>query len=662
MDIDALASLESQKQFCNELVDLVVKKESFIILAGARGSGRTVMCEQVVNETDSKMRAVFIPCHKDMPLQRLRELFLQQLLPNTEFNTDLNLPDALLKTYIPHKDKILVVVDDADMVVSSFFNELLALYEQVLGQSRFSFILVGQPLWAEEKISRAASTSKVVITLKEIPALNIQESLVLSRHIFAVNNAMVIYKALSKQLPELLAGANGNLSRVIAITEKLMKEPTAPQSSQDTGRKNKLQKTKSKSSSVGIFVTVVCIIIVLACLIPIFFGGNFFSPDDKDPTKAQVANENSLLLNDGSLSFNDSLSTDEGLLLPNANNGIDAESSSRQTEHSVTLSGKDLEKIEGGANGSGYPRGVDGSVANQGDQGEQLITLHREDNINHRRAQEPGQEMTSFDVSATQQQALQAQQQAAQQQAAQQQAAQTAAAAAAQSAAAQSAAAEADQAAKLAEARAAENAKAAKAAEERQRQQQQAAAAKARELEKAAQEKLAADRARAEAARQQQQAANQQEPRQEPQQTAANTRPSLRAGQVISLADEQRAQRGMQNPLPPPRVANNPPARSGGRAVEGNINEVRSIPNSHFTVQIVSSSSRSNVTNAARGLTGRYWVLETRYNNRPWYVLISGDYPTREAAAAAARQIPSSVSQGATPFAKRIMDIKPEIR
>lgn len=647
MDIDALASLESQKKCCNELVDLVVKKESFIILAGVRGSGRTVMCEQVVNETDSKMRAVFIPCHKDMPLQRLRELFLQQLLPNTEFNTDLNLPDALLKTYIPHKDKILVVVDDVDTVVSSFFNELLALYEQVLGQSRFSFILVGQPLWAEEKISRAASTSKVVITLKEIPALNIQESLVLSRHIFAVNNAMVIYKALSKRLPELLAEANGNLSRVIAMTEKFMKEPTAPQSSQDIGRKNKLQtKTKSKSSSVGIFVTVVCIIIVLACLIPIFFGGNFFSPDDKAPTKAQVVNENSLLLNDGSLSFDDSLSTDDGLLLPNANKGIDAKSTTRQTEHSVTLSGKDLEKIEGGANGSGYPRGVDGSVANKGNQNEQFVTLHREDNINHRNAQEPEQEMTSLDVSATQQQILQTQQQVTQQQVAQQQVDAQAAAAVAQSANAIKAAEDA----KLDEALAAENAKAAKAAEERQKQQQQAAA-KARELEKAAQDKLAADRARVEAARQQ-----------EPQQTASNTRPSLRAGQVISLADEQRSQRVTQNPLPPPRVANNTPARGNGRAIEGNINEVLSIPNSHFTVQIVSSSSRSNVTNAAKGLNGRYWVLETRYNNRPWYVLISGDYPTREAAAAAARQIPSSVSQGATPFAKRIMDIKPEIR
>ena len=650
MDVEELASLESQKKFCAELVDLV-SKENFVLLAGERGSGRTVLCEQVVNETDSKMRAVFIPCHKDMQLQRLRELFLQQLLPNMEFDTNLNLPDSLLKVHIPHNNKILVVVDDADMVVSSFFNELMALYEQFLGQGRFSFILVGQPLWAEEKMQQAELHSKTHVTLKQIPPLNLQESMVLARHVFALNNTMQIYKALQQRLPERLTGAKGNISRIIAITEKLMKEPTVPQTSQDVGRKNKLQinKTKKKSSSVGIFVTIVCIFIVVLCLVPVFFGGSFFSDDEGTGTQAQVANENSLLLDEGNNSFDESTALDDGLLPPTVSGGIDAETTERQTEHSVTLSGEELERIEGGANGSGYPRGVDRSVA-QNAAAQQVATLRREDNRNHFRPDAHAQEMTTVDVSATQQQALLAQRQAAAAAAALERQQQELAA---QQAAAQQAAQRQQQAA------------AQQAAQANNSQNRQ-------DLDRAAQDKIAADRARAQAA-QQQQANNQQPARsqqqqqqqRQQQQTAAQQatppRPTLRAGQVINLADEQRQQRAAaqrQQQAQRPATASRPT----GRAVEGNINEVRAIPDSHFTVQIVSSSSRANITAAAQGLSGRYWILETRYNNRPWYILLSGDYASRDAAQAAARQIPQSVSQGATPFAKRIMDIKPEIR
>ena len=647
MDVEELASLESQKKFCAELVDLV-SKENFVLLAGERGSGRTVLCEQVVNETDSKMRAVFIPCHKDMQLQRLRELFLQQLLPNMEFDTNLNLPDSLLKVHIPHNNKILVVVDDADMVVSSFFNELMALYEQFLGQGRFSFILVGQPLWAEEKMQQAELHSKTHVTLKQIPPLNLQESMVLARHVFALNNTMQIYKALQQRLPERLTGAKGNISRIIAITEKLMKEPTVPQTSQDVGRKNKLQinKTKKKSSSVGIFVTIVCIFIVVLCLVPVFFGGSFFSDDEGTGTQAQVANENSLLLDEGNNSFDESTALDDGLLPPTVSGGIDAETTERQTEHSVTLSGEELERIEGGANGSGYRRGVDRSVA-QNAAAQQVATLRREDNRNHFRPDAHAQEMTTVDVSATQQQALLAQRQAAAAAAALERQQQELAA---QQAAAQQAAQRQQQAA------------AQQAAQANNSQNRQ-------DLDRAAQDKIAADRARAQAAQQQQannqQPARSQQQQQRQQQTAAQQatppRPTLRAGQVINLADEQRQQRAAaqrQQQAQRPATASRPT----GRAVEGNINEVRAIPDSHFTVQIVSSSSRANITAAAQGLSGRYWILETRYNNRPWYILLSGDYASRDAAQAAARQIPQSVSQGATPFAKRIMDIKPEIR
>lgn len=651
MDVEALASLESQTHFCQDLISKVLDHESFILLAGESGSGRTTACEYVVNETDTKLRAVFIPCNPDLPLQRLRELFLHQLLPNTEFDTTLNLADALSQVVFPSEQKILIVVDDVDSVIVSFYNELLALYEQFLGQNRFAFIFVCHPMWAEEKIR--SYMGKAQLTLKQIPALNLKETLVLSRHIFALENTMRIYNAIVDKLPTALAPAKGNLSQIITITEKLMKDPTAAQNSgTDKGQTvaNQSQIKKKKSSSVGIFVSVVCIIIVLACLIPILFGGNFFSSSPSSTTATSGANDDALVFDENQYEI------DDGVLPPKVPTGLDAPTQDTGTEHSVTLSGEELDKIEGGANNSGYPRGVDGSVnkantasaqspnnaaasaaaalldepleedltvppqvalSNESQQ-PSLPVLQRTRNINH--ASKP-QEMTPTTPPDLSNQV------------------------------------------------AAIN----KRAEEEERAK----------LEQAAKDKLEADRKLAQEAKQKEELAQAQakkdlEAKKKAEQQAQvqaqaqaqaqrPSRPPLRAGQIINLADEQRQleqqRQASANRQPQPYRPDNAPASNvSGSAVEGSTAELSNIANSHFTVQIVSASNRANIKAAAQGLNGKYWILETRRNNRPWYVLCSGDYASRAEAAAAATRIPRSVSQGATPFAKSISDLKGEFR
>lgn len=652
MDIEALASLESQKRFCHEIVQNVIDHESFILLSGDSGSGRTVICEQIVNDTDSKMRAIFIPCHKDMQLQRLRELFLQQLIPNSSFDTDLNLPDALLKAHIPYNHKILVVVDDVDSVVSAFYNELVALHEQFLGQARFAFVLVCHPLWAEEKLSHY--TGKADISVMQMPALTIKEAMVLSRHMFALQNTMRIYNAISNKLPEALASAKGNISQIIAITEKLMKDPTAPQVSNEKVRKNgkvSMPKSGKKSGSVGIFVTIVCIIIVLACLIPIFLGSSFFSSEDTNKTssvQSQVANEDALVFDKGSQDFNKDFAMDDGLLPKNVPNGIDAQTTAPQTEHSVTLSGKELEKIEGGANGSAYPRGMGGSLnANQ----QQIPVLRRGDNFNHVNKNN-NQATTAIDVPTE------------------------------HTLIAAPAVPPVDQnqvlANKLKES-ANELDKLAQAQAQAQAQSHSKAPAHAPQvsakdrtaLEQAAINKINQDREQARK--------NALQSEQNAKQTAANkqdkapvkkeeavkapavaptpARQPLKAGQVISLAEEQRQAKAAA-------AAAQAQARpqAAGNGVEADIAQLKALSNNRFTIQIVSGSNRANVSAAARGLTGRYWIVPSVRNGKPWYILMAGDYASREEASAAARNIPRSVSQGATPFAKRVADAKAEIR
>lgn len=637
MDIEALASLESQKRFCNELVEMAVKEESFILLSGETGSGRTVVCEQLVNETDAKMRAVFIPCHKDMQIQRLRELFLQQLIPSGKYDYDLNLPDILSSVHIPYNHKILVVVDDIDTVVSSFYNELLALHQQFAGQGRFSFVLVCQPLWADEKAARPVGN--VDVSVMEIPALSLKEAGILSRHLFAVQNAMRIYNSIKNKLPEALSNADGNMSKIIAITEKLMKDPTSPQVSNDRMRKagkDAAAKPKKKSSSVGIFVTVVCIVIVFACLIPIFFGGSFFGSDDsgKSATKSQVANGDALVFND-----DEKLQADGGLLPDAVPGGVDAEIVKKETEHSVTLSGKELEQIEGGANNSGYPRGVGGSV-NQATA--QVPVLRRSDNFNHIKAGS-GLATTAIDVPPVSQMHGPVPQQMPQQMAQQMP----------------------QQMAQQMPQQLAQPQVAPKPMVPPQNQVAQSIARDTAALEAAAQKKLKADREAAAKAQAQAQAnaQNQTALAQKPAAPAAPKpvvpqRQPLKAGQVISLADEQRQLKQLQAAQ---AQASRPAAQNTAASAESKA-KIGALNGNHWTVQIVSASNRANVAAAARGLTTPWWIVDSSRNGRPWYILISGDYATREEAIAASRNIPLSVSQGATPFAKRISEAKAELR
>ena len=656
MDVEALASLASQKRCCDELLQQVFAKEAFILLSGELGSGRTAVCEQVVNAADNKLPAVFIPCQKDMQLKRLRELFLQQLLPNTKFDPNLNLADAIAQASsdAPAK-KTLVVVDDADSVLSSFYNELLALHEEFLGKGRFAFILVCQPLWAAEKITR--NISKVDLEQVQMPQLTTNEAMVLSRHIFAVHNTMRIYNSLVNKLPQALAPAHGNLSQIITITEKLMKDPTSAQANaEQAGKAGKLGAGKKKSSSVGIFVTVVCIIIVLACLIPIFIESK---DQPSESTSAEVPNEEALVFADDTKSFAETTLQDEGALPQSVPGGIDAKTPEASTDHSVTLSGEELDKIEGGAHGSDYPRGVDRPVAPQANQpnnqlGNQQVMvppqpvqqpiaeLRRGDNPNHVSAGQT--QHTEFDMPKPQPQP--------QQPANGPQMDPNAANLAAQL---EQDRAKLEQAAR--EKLAADRAKAEaeqKAAE---------AKAKAEQAAKEAAAKAAADKAKAE--QQAQQAQQTQRPAQRP---AAQQHTTLKAGQVINLGDELRAQQAAQRAeqqaqrQPQPVADRQPRPVAAGNAVEGSLDELMRANGAHYTVQVVSASNRANIAAAAQGLSGRYWIVPSTRNGRPWYVLVFGDFPSRQAAMNAAAQVPTSVSQGASPFARRISEVQAEMR
>lgn len=380
-----------------------------------------------------------------------------------------------------------------------------------------------------------------------------------------------------------------------------MSDPTTEQmSATKADRVGQTGLKQNKFGSVGVLVAVGVVVLGIAAALIMTSG------DDEEKDKAPASQEEI---------FSDTPLLDEGQLLEGIPTGIDAKTPEDTTDHSVTLSGEELKQIEIAARNSTLP--LNGS--------------------------QPGS-LTSANPQPLEQPALPVEQPTVQQLPAQPQQLPVKP---------QELPAPNPEAAPKID----PNANNVAAMPEQERAQ----------LAKAAQAKLAADHAKAVAAEQglsaqmapqgashsEQLPAKQAENKTQGQQVRpiaperqATPSASLKSGQVVNLGQEQRAQ-GAVN----------------GRVGEGTLDELLSLNRAHFTVQVVAGSNRANVAAAAtKGLQGRYWIVPTERNGRPWYVLILGDFLSRDAAQNAAHNVPQAVSQGAQPYVRRMVDVQADVR
>ena len=188
---------------------------------------------------------------------------------------------------------------------------------------------------------------------------------------------------------------------------------------------------RRKSGGSGLFISIICILIVIACLIPVFLGSSFI---DRILGRAPaVENENGVVNTQINLNETDKLTfgedetvvmsnpevkkleqesplyvaegasedisakgprgdektavEDDGKLLEDVPGGVETEVAEKTTKNSVTIAGSDLEEIEKGgaeANSVSPRRGVAGSL----DKKEEVlvsktVVLKREDNSLH---------------------------------------------------------------------------------------------------------------------------------------------------------------------------------------------------------------------------------------------------------------------------------------
>lgn len=635
MNSDDYLDIESQSTFCKKLTDELISSESFILISGSRGSGRSAVLEKIVSGT-SVERVVFIPCSKEMSLINLREIVLTQLFGFSEekFDYTLNLADTIIKRGVPTKEKIIFVVDDIDLVISAFFDELVALSDDFLGQRRFSFVATCQENFASARL-RNAHSARTELKEEKIPLLSAAEALSFCRHLFYLNGLIKVFKRIEGKVPPLLAPCNGNLSALIDITEKLMKEPQkTPDATNTRGKARPVApKKEKKSGATGIFITFLCIAIVLACLVPIFMGSDFFSKNTTQDESSAAMSPNSQALE----STSSKPVLDDGVLQPDVPYGVEAQTPEMTTEHQLVVDGKDLERIEGAeSTNSGYPRrGLAGSaVENDANtqvidfEGTNFVPIERADNVLRKNEIEKvAPPMPTLNTPQT-------------------------------APAPQAAPVPVEQAktepVKTEQVKAEPHPKPADNAVKTDNEvkpslivplekTQQAVSAPAAPEKK--------DALKTEPVKTQKQGNNK---------TAENTAKKAQsvAKKEPVKKDEFRNLTAQRHNLAAMNAASRAPAPM---AVPGAKDELKGMPDNNYTVQVIAGTNRQRVADVSAFLSDRYWIYEKDVNGKRYYVLIVGQYSDLGAATAAIARLPQAIKKSG-PFVKRFRTVKQEMK
>ncbi|MGN0901798.1 MAG: AAA family ATPase, partial [Succinivibrio sp.] len=326
--------------------------DSLVLLNGDSLSGRTSLCEQLINALDGRYTTVFIPCKDDSSLETLRTLVLQQISQGKAFDSSKPLWQAFNELSVPVREKFLIVADDLDRAIDDFVEELFELFKKYLGSNRFSMLLTAHPLWAETKMTKLSG--RIGYVQYAVPSLSMDETLEISKQIFESANLSRVYKSIESKLPKAYEKCSGNVGKIIKLTEILMSDPieaTSKNTETPVEIKPDVLKKKKRSSS-AVFISIICIVIVIACLIPVFLGSNvtekvFGSDSAAETESAQTVGkaDSSGAVKD---SVNNSLSEDPLAVSAGAVTDINAKGPKGDGKNSVSDDGELLPKVSEG--------------------------------------------------------------------------------------------------------------------------------------------------------------------------------------------------------------------------------------------------------------------------------------------------------------------------
>ncbi|WP_108652311.1 AAA family ATPase [Dongshaea marina] len=150
------ADLPSQQVMVERLNHLIhYVSFPFIVLNGEAGSGRSAILQRLIALTDSSFSLAYVTAHPKMSQQQLRETILSQLKKGAVFSLSDPLYQSVGRLFSNTQARLVVIVDDAELLSAGLLEELIELHWQGSNQQaqQLALLLGAGSSWRETELA-----------------------------------------------------------------------------------------------------------------------------------------------------------------------------------------------------------------------------------------------------------------------------------------------------------------------------------------------------------------------------------------------------------------------------------------------------------------------------------------------------------------------------
>ena len=336
--------LPTQTQLVSRVKQLIGFSSSFIFLSGANGSGRSSICQQLLNELDANLTVGYVELHPAMELSHVRENIVLQLRPSAVFDATEPLNETLNRLISDFSRPRLLVVDNADSLASDWAFELwqwLALVDELYPSHKISVLLIGTSEFSEYLAQHLRGREQMALEIEVEPLTLKEQKKLLMRYL----QDGEVSAAQGEQALARLAHSQGKPGEVVAIAEACM----------DKKSLSSFGKTALPVNKIVAAVAILAgVILLLSWVIPSLSGKNSSStatstPQPERQSVALAPSTSAAVVPDGVVAASSALPTavtQEGIVSGANGAGIDAEQAADDSnKRRVVISDQALQQI-----------------------------------------------------------------------------------------------------------------------------------------------------------------------------------------------------------------------------------------------------------------------------------------------------------------------------
>lgn len=232
-------TLPTQTQLVSRIRHLIGLSPSFIVLSGANGSGRSVVCQQLINQLDADISVSYVELQPEMSLSQVREAVVLQLVPNAVFDATTSLNETLNRLMTDLTQPRLLIVDNADSLAADWafeFWQWLVSVDELYSSHKISVLLIGSSEFSEYLAHHLKGREQQVLEI-EIETLTSKEQKKLLGNYLQHSE---ISAAQTAQVLARLAHIKGKPGEVVAIAEACMDKKSTSLSGKTSLPTNKI--------------------------------------------------------------------------------------------------------------------------------------------------------------------------------------------------------------------------------------------------------------------------------------------------------------------------------------------------------------------------------------------------------------------------------------